>query len=101
MDRGEASAREWCKQNGYVMMRESDYEQAITKAYFEGQNASTSEIQNKCGKWIREKKHHKDDFQEFDYWDVRCSECGARKRIGWADVLYCPMCGAKMEGGVV
>jgi len=45
----EESAREWCKQNGYVMMRESDYEQAITKAYFEGQNASTSEIPNK---WI-------------------------------------------------
>lgn len=44
----EESAREWCKQNGYVMMRESDYEQATTKAYFEGQNASTSEKQNKC-----------------------------------------------------
>jgi len=44
----EESAREWCKQNGYVMMREFDYEQEVTKAYFEGQNASTSEIPNKC-----------------------------------------------------
>jgi len=39
----EESVREWCKQNGYVMMRESDYEQAITKAYFEGQNAEPCE----------------------------------------------------------
>lgn len=51
----------------------------------------------KTGRWIREKKHHKDDFQEFDYWVVRCSECGARKRIGWTNVRHCPMCGAKME----
>ena len=51
----------------------------------------------KMGRWIREKKHHKDDFQEFDYWDVRCSECGARKRIGWTNVRHCPMCGAKMS----
>ena len=51
----------------------------------------------KMGRWIREKKHHKDDFQEFDYLDVRCSECGARKRIGWTNVRHCPMCGVKME----
>ena len=49
MDREEASAREWCKQNGYVMMRESVYEQDVARAYFEGQSASTSEIPNK---WI-------------------------------------------------
>lgn len=57
---------------------------------------SNSEIPNKCGHWVKEKKHHKDDFQEFDYWDVRCSECGARKRIGWTNIRHCPMCGAKM-----
>lgn len=51
----------------------------------------------KMGRWIREKKHHKDGFQEFDYWDVRCSECGARKRIGWTNIRHCPMCGVKME----
>lgn len=51
----------------------------------------------KMGRWIREKKHHKDGFQEFDYWDVWCSECGARKRIGWTNIRHCPMCGAKME----
>lgn len=51
----------------------------------------------KMGRWIKEKKHHKDDFQEFDYWDVRCSECGARKRIGWTNIRHCPMCGAKMS----
>ena len=50
----------------------------------------------KMGRWIKEKKHHKDDFQEFDYWDARCSECGARKRIGWTNIRHCPMCGAKM-----
>ena len=54
-------------------------------------------MKQKMGRWIREKKHHKDDFQEFDYWDVRCSECGARKRIGWTNIRHCPMCGAKME----
>ena len=51
----------------------------------------------KMGRWIRKNKHNKDDFQEFDYWDVRCSECGARKRIGWTNVRHCPNCGAKME----
>lgn len=33
-----ASASEWCRQNGYVMMPEAVYEQDIAKAYFEGQN---------------------------------------------------------------
>ena len=55
------------------------------------------EQEPKTGRWIKKKKHHKDDFQEFDYWDVRCSECGARKRIGWTNIRNCPMCGVKME----
>ena len=40
----EKSVREWCKQNGYLLIRESVYEQEITKAYFEGQNANTCDV---------------------------------------------------------
>ena len=39
----EELVREWCKQNGYLLIRESVYEQEITKAYFEGQNANICE----------------------------------------------------------
>jgi hypothetical protein len=109
-------AFEWLKERASVVEAEEEQEpceDCISRAdaisLFKDDVAAVNELKclvsvhptEKIGKWVREKKHHKDDFQEFDYWDVRCSECGARKRIGWADVLYCPMCGAKMEGGVV
>lgn len=38
-----ASASEWCRQHGYVMMPEAVYEQDMTKAYFEGQNIELCE----------------------------------------------------------
>ena len=63
-----ASASFWCRQHGYVMMRESVYEQDVAKAYFEGQNAEPCdkcevgnpclycehefEPQQKMGRWI-------------------------------------------------
>ena len=34
----------------------------------------------------------------YPYWDAKCSECGyttAMTQTGW---LYCPHCGAKMDG---
>ncbi len=61
------------------------------------ENAPTFEPERKKGKWIQTIKHHKDDEQEYDYIEVNCSECGVRRKIGWRDANYCPMCGAKME----
>ncbi len=52
----------------------------------------------KKGKWIQETKHYKDSEQEFYYYEERCSECGTKRKIGWAEARYCPMCGARMEG---
>ena len=54
--------------------------------------------ERKTGAWIREDKHYKDSEQEFYYYEERCSECGANRKIGWGEVIYCPNCGAKMEG---
>lgn len=39
----EALVREWCKQNGYVMMSEAVYESDMIKTYFEGQNTEPCE----------------------------------------------------------
>lgn len=55
-------------------------------------------IEERKGKWIRETKHYKDSEQEFYYYEERCSECGTKRKIGWAEVRYCPNCGAKMKG---
>lgn len=52
----------------------------------------------KKGKWIETVKHYKDDEQEYDYIEVNCSECGARRKIGWRDARCCPNCGVKIEG---
>ena len=53
----------------------------------------------RTGKWIETVKHYKDDEQEYDYIEVNCSECGARRKIGWRDARCCPNCGVKIEGG--
>lgn len=53
--------------------------------------------QPKVGKWIRLVKHHKDDEQEYGYYEISCSECGAIRKIGWRDARFCPNCGAEMR----
>lgn len=53
--------------------------------------------QPKKGKWIRIVKHHKDDEQEYGYYEISCSECGAIRKIGWHDARFCPNCGAEMR----
>lgn len=55
--------------------------------------------ERKTGKWIRETKHYKDSEQEFYYYEERCSECGTKRKIGWAGVRYCPMCGTMVQEG--
>lgn len=54
-------------------------------------------VQPKKGKWIRTTKHYKDSEQEYSYYEISCSECGAIRKIGWHDARYCPNCGADME----
>lgn len=69
----------------------SDYDMAIHMAI-----DALSQPERKTGKWIRETKHYKDSEQEFCYYEERCSECGTKRKIGWAEVRYCPMCGARL-----
>ena len=93
----DAISRAWLKEaihNFYYGLKHTPTEEDI-QAYIDAAPPVTPK--QKMGHWVKEKKHHKDDFQEFDYWDVRCSECGARKRIGWTNIRHCPMCGAKMS----
>lgn len=72
-----------------------DYDKALAKAMLE----SLPSAQPKKGKWIRIVKHHKDDEQEYGYYEISCSECGAIRKIGWRDARFCPNCGADMRGG--
>ena len=58
----------------------------------------SAQPERKKGEWIIDEKHYKDDEQDFYYYDIRCSECGAMRKIGWADANYCPNCGAEMRG---
>ena len=51
----------------------------------------------RTGKWIKETKHHKDQFQEFDYYTIKCSVCGSAPEKNWHLTPYCPHCGCKME----
>lgn len=53
--------------------------------------------QPKKGKWVRTTKHYKDSEQECSYYEIHCSECGAKRKIGWHDARFCPNCGARME----
>ena len=52
----------------------------------------------KKGKWVQTIKHHKDDEQEYDYIEEHCSACGVRRKIGWRDAVYCPICGSYNGG---
>lgn len=58
----------------------------------------TIEPERKKGKWIIEEKHYKGKEQEFYYIEEYCSECGAKRKIGWAEANFCPNCGADMRG---
>ena len=52
----------------------------------------------KTGEWVREKRFYKSEYGlDFEYFIEHCSECGARRRIGWHGVAFCPNCGAKMR----
>lgn len=47
----------------------------------------------KHGRWIQS--------SGTEYLEVSCSECGYKVNYfwsGWQDALYCPHCGAKMDG---
>ena len=59
-------------------------------------------VRRRTGKWLLIEKHYKDDEQEFNYYENRCSECGASplRDIGGGSVLssFCPNCGAMLEG---
>lgn len=57
--------------------------------------------ERKKGEWIKAEKHYyKDDDQHFYYYEFRCSECGAMRKIGWTGANFCPNCGADMRGEV-
>lgn len=82
----------WCDKEWSRCKRGSDFEDACCAI----ENAPT--IEERKGKWIRETKHYKDSEQEFYYYEERCSKCGTKRKIGWAEVRYCPNCGARMKG---
>lgn len=52
----------------------------------------------KTGEWIKTTKHHADDKQEFDYYEITCSVCGSRPEKTWHLTTFCPNCGAFMKG---
>lgn len=56
----------------------------------------TIEPERKKGKWIVEVKHYKDAEQEYYYIEEHCSECGAKRKIGWSEANYCPNCGCEL-----
>ena len=56
----------------------------------------TVEPERKTGKWIRTDKHYMGTDQEYYYYVEHCSECGARKKIGWQEANYCPNCGVRI-----
>lgn len=80
--------------------RKEDYNRVRCRACQYGDEIddidSAPTIERKTGKWIRETKHYKDSEQEFYYYEERCSECGTKRKIGWAGVRYCPMCGTRL-----
>lgn len=54
-------------------------------------------LEQKTGRWVKTEKHHKDDQQEFYYYEIRCSECGEKPEKSYHLTPYCPWCGAKLE----
>lgn len=56
-----------------------------------------AQSEQKTGRWIKMIKHHKNNQQEFDYYEIWCSECGEKPEKSYHLTPYCPWCGAKME----
>ena len=54
--------------------------------------------ENVRGEWVKEVKHHKDDEQEYDYYEIKCSVCGTRPQKAWELTNYCPNCGSYNGG---
>ena len=50
----------------------------------------------RTGEWLKILKHHKDREQEYDYYEITCSECGGKPEKSWHLSRYCPNCGARM-----
>lgn len=57
----------------------------------------SAQSERKTGKWTKEIKHHKDQYQEFNYCEIRCSVCGGRPEKAWHLTRFCPNCGCAME----
>ena len=83
---------EYCHKRCLVLITADLYDKLTHHSF----KTATAQPERSTGKWIQETKHYKDSEQEFYYYEERCSECGTKRKIGWADVRYCPMCGARM-----
>ena len=53
--------------------------------------------ENVRGEWKKEIRHYKGNDQEYDYYVIKCSQCGARPQKAWELTNFCPNCGARME----
>lgn len=90
--------RDACNEMSHVYKDGGKWAKQITEDFCMDIDEQPTIEECKTGKWIWETKHYKDSEQEFYYCEGRCSECGVKKKIGWAEARYCPNCGAKMEG---
>ena len=54
--------------------------------------------ENVRGEWKKEIRHYKGNDQEYDYYVIKCSQCGARPQKAWELTNFCPNCGADMRG---
>ena len=71
-----------------VMLAEAYAKDAYHKGYEQGKKDAI-----KHGYWIQS--------SGTEYLEVSCSECGYKVNYfwsGWQDALYCPKCGARMDG---
>lgn len=78
------------------MIEDVDFDHTDSITFYTKHGKEVEFVKRKTGRWIRETKHYKDSEQEFYYYEERCSECGTKRKIGWAEVRHCPMCGARL-----
>lgn len=78
-----------------IIMCDGDYKEALKMLLNKIETAPTVE-ERKVGKWIEKLK---EEYQTFC--ECVCSNCGVVEYFnnGWKRFNYCPVCGAKMEGG--